>query len=105
MTKETMKEKLVVMLDDSDIDTNVLSVYLDIAYQAVLNKIYPYDTTKTSVPTKYEYSVLEIACYLINKRGAEGEISHNENGVNRSYESASIPSSMLKDIVPYVGVL
>lgn len=105
MTKETMKEKLVVMLDDSDINTDVLSVYLDIAYQAVLNKIYPYDTTKTSVPTKYEYIVLEIACYLINKRGAEGEISHNENGVNRSYESASIPPSMLKDIVPYVGIL
>ena len=26
----------------------------------------------------------------------EGETAHNENGINRSYENASVPESMLK---------
>ena len=48
---------------------------------------------------------IEIATYLYNKQGAEGETKHNENGVDRTYESASIPESMLSDISPVVQVV
>ncbi len=57
------------------------------------------------VPIKYHYLQCQIAAYLLNKQGAEGESRHSENGVDRTYESADIPSSMLSSVVPYVGVL
>ena len=43
--------------------------------------------------------------YLINKRGAEGETTHNENGINRAYESASVPESLLGRVTPFAGVI
>ena len=47
---------------------------------------------------------VEIAVYLMNKRGAEGESAHSENGVSRTYENGDVPASMLRGIVPMVGV-
>ena len=40
---------------------------------------------------------------MLNKRGAEGEVSHTENGISRTYEKADIPTSMLRTIVPHCG--
>ena len=37
------------------------------------------------------------------KIGAEGEISHNENGVNRGYESSWISESLLQEVTPLAG--
>ena len=47
---------------------------------------------------------IEIATFLYNRLGAEGEISHSENGVSRNYENAHIPDSMLNTIIP-LGVI
>lgn len=99
MTREEMLAKLKIMTGTTD--TEVLSVYLDLASDIVIQKAYPFnDGTVTAVPAKYELVTCEIACYLYNKRGAEGQTSHNENGISRGYESASVPSSMLKRIIP-----
>ena len=81
-----------------------LTSYLLIASNKILNRLYPYDDTKTIIPAKYDYLQCEIAVYLWNKRGAEGQMSHNENGISRSYESASVPPSMLSDVVPHCGI-
>lgn len=54
---------------------------------------------------KYDAVHVEIAAYMINKRGAEGEVSHSENGVSRTYEDGDIPPSLLRAITPVVGVL
>lgn len=105
MTNEVMKARLSSLTGETD--DNILLTFLEIAAEKVLTKCYPYrddHLTKKSVPTRYHNTQLEIAAYLLNKRGAEGETSHNENGINRSYESASVPDSMLKGIVPFVSV-
>ena len=90
---------------DTEEDDSTLLAYLRIAESAVLERKYPYDPCVVCVPSRYEGRVLEIAAYLLNKRGAEGQTSHSENGVSRTYESASIPESMLSDITPCVGVI
>lgn len=97
-------DELRGMIDTKEDDSTLLA-YLHIAESAVLERKYPYDPSATCVPPRYEGRVLEIAAYLLNKRGAEGQTSHSENGVSRSYESASIPESMLSDITPCVGVI
>ena len=83
---------------------DVLNAYLTIAGKKIIARRYPYDDTVTEVPARYGYLQCEIATYLLNKRGAEGETAHSENGVSRSYESADVPESMLMDIIPKVGV-
>ena len=84
---------------------SVLLVYLSLAGQKVIQRAYPYRDDIEDVPDKYAINQVEIACYLLNKRGAEGEMSHNENGISRSYESADVPESMLSKVLPFVGVL
>lgn len=42
---------------------------------------------------------------MYSKMGAEGEISHSENGVTRQYESAYISTSIFIDVLPYVNIL
>lgn len=82
---------------------SALTVYLTLAGKAIVSKVFPYDSTQTEVPPRYDFLQCEIAAYLWNKRGAEGETSHNENGISRSYENADVPSSMLNEIVPFCG--
>lgn len=95
--------KLAVGADSSE--EELLLMYLSDAERAILNRLYPLDDTVSVIPDRYSSRQIEIAVYLYNKRGAEGEISHNENGINRTYESASIPDSMLSDIIPYGSVI
>lgn len=85
-------------------DNDILRTFLNIAAEKVLEKCYPYHHDKKSVSARYRGTQLEIAVYLLNKRGAEGETAHNENGINRYYESASVPDSMLKGVVPFASV-
>ena len=84
---------------------DVLTSYLAIAGEKILNRAYPYDDTVKEIPRRYGYLQCEIAAYLLNKRGAEGQTAHSENGVGRSYGSADVPEAMLSEIVPHVGGL
>lgn len=100
-----MLEKLKTLLEISD-DTEdiLLNLYLDIAKQKILDRLYPFDNTKLTIPTRYELKQIEIAQYLYLKRGAEGQVTHNENGINRTYENADVPESLMRGIVPYCGL-
>lgn len=105
MTDQEKKTRLTAITGEAD-DT-VLSAFLAIAKEKILRKAYPFKEYSSSedVPEKYENVQIEIAVYLLNKRGAEGETYHSENGINRSYENASVPDSMLKEVMPTAGVL
>lgn len=39
------------------------------------------------------------------KLGAEGELSHTENGITRQYENAYISSNVFSNINPYVNTI
>ena len=86
-------------------DSAVLSTYLTLAKGVVISKAYPYGTGTEEVPAPYHTTQVEIAAYMMNKRGAEGETAHSENGVSRSYEDGDIPATLLRRITPMVGVL
>lgn len=101
---DTLKALLSISEDDAD-SIKLLEIYLQTAERKVLNRLYPFGSDNELVPKKYEHKVLEIAQYLYLRRGSEGETSHSENGVSRSYENADIPKSMLAEITPMVGVI
>ena len=85
----------------------VLYAYLEMAAQAILNKAYAYDIDNKpdDVPEKYQMRQIEISAFLLGKRGAEGEVQHIENGIHRNYQTASIPDDMLREVIPFVGVV
>ena len=90
---------------DENWSDDVLNSYLKIAGEKIINRAYPYDETVTEVPRRYGVLQCEIAQYLLNKRGAEGQTSHSENGVSRMYESADVPESLMREVIPHVEVL
>ena len=103
--KQTEKLTLLKAMVGSADSDDVLLAYLDIAGGKILNRAYPFGTEETVVPSRYDFLQCEIAAYLLNKRGAEGQTGHNENGISRSYESAVVPESMLGAVTPLVGVI
>ena len=103
--KLAMLRVMVGQPNEGDWSDEVLVSYLAIAGRKIINRAYPYDDTVTEVPRRYGYLQCDIATYLLNKRGAEGQSSHSENGVSRGYESADVPESMMSEVVPHVGVL
>ena len=107
MTQADKIARLRLMMDDTEDSDEVLSVYLDLAAHKILNRMYPFkdDYTGLEVPDKYVAIQLNISCYMLNKRGAEGEIQHIENGIHRNYGSSEVPDSMLKDVIPFARVI
>ena len=103
--KLSLLRVMVGQPNEGDWSDEVLNSYLGIAGRKIINRAYPYDDTVTEVPRRYGYLQCDIAAYLLNKRGAEGETSHSENGISRSYESADVPESMLSEVISRVGVL
>lgn len=103
MTNEEKALKLAVMIPEASVDD--LLTFVDISEAIVLNRRYPFGYPDgTVVEPRYEMLQLQIAVEIYNRQGAEGEQSHSENGISRSYENAYVSSSLLKRIVPYAGV-
>jgi hypothetical protein len=97
---DQMKVLLGITGTDEDV---LLETLLSIASQKVLDRLYPFDSDVTYVPARYLPKQVEIAIYLYNKRGAEGQVAHSENGIGRTYESADVPESLMNGITPFVG--
>ena len=107
MTMEKKIDMLQKMMDGDETDSGILEVYLELAAQKILNRMYPYKENydDLEVPDRYGAIQLKVANYLLNKRGAEGEIQHIESGIHRNYGAADIPDGMLAEIVPYCQVI
>lgn len=103
MTDETKLTMLESMTGEDN--REVLSTYLTLAKGVVLSKAFPYGTGTEEVPAPYHTTQVEIAAYMLNKRGAEGETVHLENGVSRHYEDGDIPPTLLRRITPMAGVI
>ena len=103
--KLSMLRVMVGQPNEGDWSDDVLISYLAIAGRKIINRAYPYDDTVDEVPRRYGYLQCDIAAYLLNKRGAEGQTAHSENGISRSYASADVPEAMLSEVVAHVGVI
>lgn len=106
-TSEKLAE-LRLILDPDDDDEATLLSYLTQAKDVILNRMYPYMEDDAydgmEIPKRYEYKQIRVAAYLLNKRGAEGETQHIENGIHRNYKSSDVPEDMLWDVFPAVGI-
>ena len=59
---------------------------------------------ETYVEPRYQDLQFRIALDRYNKIGAEGQLRHDDNGIDRTYESSWISAQLLNEVTPYVGV-
>lgn len=86
-------------------ETDLLKELLNSAETAILTRRFPFGYDEdTELPERYEDLQIRIAMDMYNRMGAEGQMSHSENGVQRTYESSWISESLLNEIIPVVGV-
>lgn len=106
MTTEQMVEKVKTMLDnDPEATDAVVEAYLGIAEDAVLDQLFPYgyDVDNITLPARYHGAQCTLAARYFARRGGLGEVSHNENGVNRAWYSSD-DRDVLSRIVPKAKV-
>lgn len=102
----TDSEKLAMLkvMTDAELSDETFMTYLKLAGRKILAKAYPYKDVCV-VPSKYHDLQVECAAYMINKIGADYQLTHSENGITRTYESPDVPPSMLRTIVPHCGAI
>ena len=100
MTTQERIDEMQKMLGE-DADEYVLMVYLNLATTKILNHRFPFGTDLTDVEERYEKDLIELAVVLYSQRGAEGQETHNENGVNRKWRSMD---AILSAIPRMVGI-
>ena len=96
--------KTLVENDASATDA-VITVYLSLSARKMLERLYPYDTSKgeSDIPERYDVLQCELASRLFLRRGSEGETNHEENGINRNYATVD-DDDILCRLTPFVKV-
>ena len=90
---------------DAEATDAVVSVYLNLARNTMLERLYPLDKTKTvtDIPARYDSIQCELAARYYLRRGGQGEILHSENGVSRTWGSVD-DADILERLTPFVKV-
>lgn len=105
MEAEILRDVITYLGDEvSEVDHSVLLILINRAIRKVCTKRYPYGYTEKEKETaveRYRDMIFEAAVYYWAKQGADGENSHSENGISRSYQSEE---ELYFDVVPMVKV-
>ena len=78
---------------------------LETAAAAITARRYPFEDFPEELESRYLDLQLRIAVDLWAKAGAEGETSHSENGISRSWSNAWISEELLSEVTPKARVL
>ncbi len=101
MTHDEKLAALKLRISPDPASDDLLSDLLKQAEAIVLNRRFPFGYPEgMEVPVQYERIQISIALELFSKSGAEGEMSHSENGISRTYEAGDVSPSLLKQIMP-----
>ena len=102
MTNIEKAARVAEMLKPEEVKTALLLPFVEAAGAIVTNRLCPFKPS-AAVPTRYDMIQCMIALDLWNKRGAEGQTAHSENGISRTWASSHVSPDLLRMIVPMVG--
>lgn len=108
-----------LQLRTGETDTELLADLVESAKEAILSRRFPFggeyptrtvevdgqEIEETYVEPRYQDLQFRIALDLYNKIGAEGQLRHDENGIDRTYESSWISAQLLNEVTPFAGVV
>ena len=90
-------EKLKLLLGSPPESDLLLQLLLDNAGEIIC------DIRNTDVvEPKYLGVQVSMAVEMYNKRGAEGQTGHSENGISRSYERGDISDAIMSKVTPRI---
>ena len=100
------KLTMAMELGDSENTTErKMLAYLEDAKATIIRRLDPLGVVGiTDVPDRYAPLQAKLAARYSFRAGGEGEISHAENGVNRSWGSVN-DEDLLREIMPYAKVM
>ncbi len=101
-------ERLKVRIPEADISE--LEDVLESAKDVILSRCFvsvshTSEEDKAKALTEHNEKVINAAVVIYNMRGIEGQISHSENGVARSYADCAGMKPILEQIVPRCHVV
>lgn len=100
----TITDKIMAMaagISPDKAEDSVLEFELLAAESMILNKMYPFGYSEEAVvPPRYERLQVKLAIELYTQRGAEGQASHSENGVTRTWPTVN---RLLAQVIPHCG--
>lgn len=106
MEAEILNDVITYLGDEvKDTDSPVLFILMNRAIRKVCAKRYPFGYTEEEKETavgRHRDTVFAAAVYYWAKQGADGENSHSENGISRSYQDED---DLYSEIVPMVKVI
>lgn len=100
----TQLERLKIRITENVSDAELEDI-LESAKAVILSRRFPFGEPPADIEVKYKDLQIRIAVEMFNKRGAEGETAHSENGVSRTYSSANVSEDLLREITPKAGVV
>ena len=100
----TQLERLKIRITENVLDSELEDI-LESAKAVILSRRFPFGDWPEELENKYKDLQIRISVEMFNKRGAEGETAHSENGISRSYASANVSEDLLKEITPKAGVV
>ena len=100
----TQLERLKIRITEKVSDGELEDI-LESAKAVILSRRFPFGKQPVEIEDQYKDLQIRIATEMFNKRGAEGETAHSENGISRSYSSASVSEELLREITPKAGVV
>lgn len=110
-TEEKIAKVKIYLGNDSVPEDAVILSYLDDAEQRIVEAEYPFrDTTETddegnlkwTMSKKYEQAQCELASRMLFRVGFQGQLTSNENGIIRGWESVD-DVDILNRVTPKVG--
>lgn len=99
--------KKILMLKDNDSDETIAAM-LDIANDAILDRLYCASGRPEGVdtiPRDCMPILVNSVVISYSQIGAEGELSHNEDGVSRDYNYSNMLEYINRHVIPFVGGL
>lgn len=106
----TQLERLKIKITENVTDEK-LNDLLESAKYIILSRRYPFgdfpvdEYGEVDIEARYYDLQIRIAVELFAKEGAEGQVSHSENGTSRTWENANVSESLLREITPKVGIV
>ena len=106
MTDEQKLRRLKTLLETTEVEDDLLSEYLEIAKDEILNWLYirlgAVPEEATEVPAVYEQVQIMAVVAAFNIRGAEGQTLHIENGMHRQFVYDDLVKYIRTHVFPYV---
>lgn len=96
--------KALMGISDSKSD-EVLEAYLSAAGKEILAWRYSYSAQPDDVPEEYEMAQIHAVIAGYSQSGAEGQMSHSENGIARTFKYPDMLRYIRANVIPLCGVV